>query len=100
MKVKITVLRRLCNQDLADQYLEPGAVLPCPEFAEGQEFVVESSRGPEGFCSAAWHDLYPYYLILRQGGNFAGWSRDANCIVRCCTDGVRPVVFELRRIED
>jgi len=98
--IQITVLRRMSNPDLADEYLEPGATLPCPHFEEGQTFVVESGRGPEGFCSAAWHDLYPFYLILRQGGSFSGWSKDAHSIVRCCTDGIRPVVFELRLHKD
>ena len=99
-QIQITVLRRMSNPDLADKYLEPGATIPCSLFQEGQTFVVESGRGPEGFCSDAWHDLYPFYLILRQGGNFAGWSKDPHTLVRCCTDGICPVVFELRLLQD
>jgi uncharacterized repeat protein (TIGR04076 family) len=99
-KIRITVLKRMSNPDLADQLLECDATLPCPEFAEGQQFTVESWQRPEAFCSAAWHDLHPFLLILRQGGNFAGWSKDPSSIVRCCTDGIRPVVFELKRIQE
>ena len=98
--VRITVLRTMSNQDLADEYCAPGAALPCPRFTKGQEFIVECGKQPEGFCGWAWNDLQKACHILGQGGNFRGWSKDHDSIIRCCTDGIRPVVFEMKRISD
>lgn len=97
---KITVLKTMSNQDLAAEYCEPGATLPCPRFAEGQEFVVEYGREPEGFCGWAWNDIQKACMVLRQGGSFGGWSKDKDSIIRCCTDGIRPVVFEVKKVSD
>jgi uncharacterized repeat protein (TIGR04076 family) len=97
--LKITVLKKMANPDLAEQYNQPGAKLPCPHFTEGQEFTVEYGEMPEDFCGWAWDDLYTACAILGQGGDFAGWSKDKRSIVRCCTDGIRPVVFEVKRID-
>ena len=97
---KITVLKTMSNQELADEYCEPGAALPCPRFTEGQEFIVEYGRQPEGFCGWAWDDLHKTCHVLRQGGDFSGWSKDSHSLIRCCTDGIRPVVFEVKKISD
>jgi TIGR04076 family protein len=37
------------------------------------------------------------------GGNFSegmfkDWMNDKDSIIACCTDGIRPVVFEIRRV--
>ena len=101
IKLKITVLKRMVNQDLIDQYCERDDIAPCPVFTEGQEFTAEHhARCPEGFCSAAWHELNSGVMTLMQGGNFAGWMKNEKSFVRCCTDGFRPVVFHLECIED
>jgi uncharacterized repeat protein (TIGR04076 family) len=97
--VKITVLKRLVNRDLVDELCEEGVTVPCPMFTEGQEFVVESNRQPEGFCSAAWHDIHKSFLTIARWGHFAdGWMKDDDTIIACCADGLRPVVFEIKRI--
>jgi uncharacterized repeat protein (TIGR04076 family) len=93
---KITVLRKMANQDLVDKYCEPGAVVPCPAFTEGQEFVLEYGRQPEDFCGWAWNDIHKACMILLQGGRFGGYSK----IIRCCSDGIRPVVFEVDMVGD
>jgi uncharacterized repeat protein (TIGR04076 family) len=100
-KFKITVLKRMANQDLADKYCVPEATAPCPYFTDGQEFIVESGgRQPENFCGWAWNDIHKSYLVLRHGGGFSGWMKDEDTIIACCTDGIRPVVFEVKRLED
>jgi uncharacterized repeat protein (TIGR04076 family) len=98
-KVKITVLKRMFNQDLADEYCQPGTAL-CPRFFEGQEFIVEGLTQPEGFCDWAWNDIHKCYLTLLFGGSFSRWMKADKNIVACCTDGIRPVVFNLERIDD
>jgi len=95
---KITVLRKMSNPELTDKYCEPGATLPCPRFTDGQEFIVEYGRQPKDFCGWAWNDIHKACMVLRQGGNFAGWSKGSDSIIRCCTDGIRPVVFEVKKI--
>jgi len=76
---------------------------PCPSFQVGQTFTATHEK-PEGFCDWAWNDLYPYIAILMTGGSFQqgvfeNWMVDEKTIIACCTDGVRPVVFELKRDE-
>ncbi len=99
-KMKITVLKRISNQDLADKYCEPSAALPCPNFADGQEFILEAGKCPENFCDWAWNDIQKSYLAISKGGSFPGWMKDPDTIIVCCTDGIRPVVFEVKRISD
>ena len=96
---KITVLKKMFYQDLADEYCQSDAS-PCPCFTEGQEFIVEHVGKPEDFCTWAWNDLFSKFQILRSGGRFAGWSKNENSLIRCCTSGVRPVIFNLEWIEE
>jgi uncharacterized repeat protein (TIGR04076 family) len=44
------------------------------------------------------HLIRKSYLALRLGGSFEGWMKDKDTIVACCTDGIRPVVFEIDMI--
>ncbi len=98
-KVRITVLKRTFHEDLAARYSQPGNVV-CPRFAEGQEFIAEGQTPPEGFCGWAWHDILKCYMTLLFGGSFGRWMKADNNIVACCTDGIRPVIFNLERIDD
>ncbi len=96
-RVRITVLRRLRFEDLLEQYAT-SVWDPCERLSEGQEFICEHGNMPEGFCSWAWADIQKYVLTLARGGNFLGVMPGTH--VCCCTDGFRPVVFRLERIED
>ncbi len=98
-KLKITVLKKMFDQQLADAHCGPGAAV-CPRFEEGQEFVVEGLDQPEGFCGWAWDDIHKVLLTLRSGGDFRPWMRAESNVIACCTDGIRPVVFNIERIED
>ena len=71
---KITVLRRMFNQDLANEYRRQDvATAPCPLFTEGQEFVVEhvGAPAPDGFCDWAWNDIQKVLLAAMTGGDFS-----------------------------
>jgi uncharacterized repeat protein (TIGR04076 family) len=71
----------------------------CSVFEEGQEFIVcEDGEKPEGFCHWAWDDIYKAVIALMYGGNFP-WMKEEGTAVSCCTDGLRPVIFEIRRIK-
>jgi len=88
---KITVLRRDFNEDLYRQY-PYGNAIPCGRLAEGQEFITTCRWDPpEGLCAWAWRDLLPVIQSFHEG-------RD-NPAIQCCTDGLRPVIFKLEKIE-
>jgi uncharacterized repeat protein (TIGR04076 family) len=84
---KVTVLRRMSNPDLIEAY-EHETVAPCPRFEDGQTFVIEDWETlPKGFCAWAWADL----------GKKIALAEKLGVVIACCTDGFRPVVFEIER---
>lgn len=102
-KCKITVLRRELFQDLADQYLADPNSGKCPNFQDGQEFIVDNDgffrmlHG--GFCAEAWDCISRYVYSALQGGSIMrGWTNDEKVMIACCNDGTRPVIFKLERI--
>ena len=96
--VRIIVLKRLFIEEAVQKYAE-GEWGPCNKLVEGQEFIVAGKdlAMPAGFCSWAWADMFKQILTLARGGNFLGTK--PGTFVTCCTDGFRPVVFALQRIE-
>lgn len=101
-KIKITVLRRMFNQDFAEEYCQ-GEETPCPVFSEGQEFIYEhygEGNKPENFCEHAWNDIYKIVFTLASKGTFRGWMKEDGVAVTCCTDGIRPVIFKVERIDE
>ena len=108
-KCKITVLRREYYQDLADQYLADPQVGKCPLFKEGQEFILERGNGKDDFwnmmngkfCSEAWDAVSRYIYAALQGGSIMkGWTNDEKMMIACCSDGTRPVIFKIERIDE
>ncbi|HEY9188549.1 MAG TPA: TIGR04076 family protein [Ignavibacteria bacterium] len=102
-KCKITVLKRNLNIELAEIYCK-NEVTPCPFFQEGQEFIADFEP-PENFCGWAWNDIYKVIVTMLSGGNYSegyfdGWMKDKNCMIVCCTDGIRPVTFKIELIEE
>jgi len=84
---RITVLKRMVNQNLIDRY-NHDTVAPCDIYYDGQEFVVDSwGTLPDGFCQWAWADIQKKIQLAERLGT----------VVACCTDGFRPVVFEITR---
>ena len=94
--IKITVLKRLVNHDVLGDYADY-TWPPCERFEEGQEFLSSSVNMPSDFCSWAWADIQKYAITLARGGNFLGVK--PGVFVTCCTDGFRPVIFKLERLE-
>jgi uncharacterized repeat protein (TIGR04076 family) len=77
----------MANHDLIETY-EHKTAAPCDRFEDGQEFVVgQWDELPDGFCEWAWADLAKKKELAKQLG----------VVVACCTDGFRPVVFEIDR---
>ena len=99
--IQITVLKTYVFKEF-QRYCDE-TIQKCPVFKEGQIFVTTYEK-PDGFCDWAWRDLYPYIASLMTGGNFSegifdGWMKDKDTMIAGCTDGIRPVVFELKRLE-
>ncbi len=101
-KVRITVVKRLdLNDILGNTDLGCSANIDpvCGNFTAGQEFVTGGEM-PKGFsCLAAFSDIFRYIHGLRNGANYS-WMNEKGKVLACCTDGFRPVVFRLERIED
>lgn len=98
-KCKITVLKRMLNPELAQEYRQDEVQL-CEFFEEGQEFIIDGWSGPpDGFCDWAWYDIQRIFVALMSGGTFGPAMKNERSQIMCCTDGFRPVVFKLERID-
>lgn len=102
-KVKITVLRTMLNEDLAQEYGIEG-LGACPMLKEGQEFYADYAK-PEGFCDEAWKAIYQYAFALAHGSGhelfyYGDWIRKPGVAICSCNDGLRPVIFKLEATEN
>jgi len=53
---------------------------------------------PDGFCSTAWGDIFKNIQTVCLEGNFPSTKKEG-LNISCCTDGVKPVVFKIERME-
>ena len=125
-KVKVTVLDKKLYPELQQEYCaDPGAGA-CPCYHVGDEYIferdgdrddfwhmgegtlVKATDGTEGVagsagmphCSEAWDAISRYIYAGLQGGSIMnGWMKDENVMICCCSDGTRPVVFKIERID-
>ena len=51
-KVRITVMRKACYEDLMAKYENP--IEDACTVEEGQVFIADGWRRPEGLCESAW----------------------------------------------
>ena len=93
-RVKITVLKRTFNPEIAEDYGVKGLGL-CELQQEGQVFISNGWEKPEGLCESAWQCMYSFVFALSHGGSdfLKDWMKDKNTAVISCNDGCRPVVF-------
>ncbi|MCJ7635683.1 TIGR04076 family protein [Candidatus Bathyarchaeota archaeon] len=102
-KVKVTVIRKMRIEDVYGKTLPKVSKdfkSPCQlQFKEGDAFIFEKGKPvPEGFCSWAYADMQRDIVHLLFDGNFP-WMEEKGVTYATCTDGLRPVVFRLERIE-
>lgn len=103
-KCKITVLKRMANHDLVQEYMgeeyKARHLAPCPNLADGQEFIADSPGvAPDGFCAWAWANIHKEIVAIMSGGSMTPWINQDRVAIACCTDGFRPVVFKLEWVE-
>jgi uncharacterized repeat protein (TIGR04076 family) len=100
-RIRITVLKCLEVPDLAADYAPSGSWDAC-WMREGDVFEVDGGSDyptPEGFCSWAWADIQRDVTMLRYGAD-PPWIRIPGTAIASCTDGRKPVVFKIERVED
>ena len=101
-KVKITILKKTLDKELADEYGAVG-LTACPMMKEGQVFYADYAR-PEGFCDEAWKAVYQYVFALAHGAGretfyYGDWIRKPGVAICSCNDGLRPVIMKLETTE-
>lgn len=74
----------------------------------GDEFIFERYGAKDDFwhmgygaqCSEAWDAVARYIYTALQGGSIMhGWTNDDRMMIACCSDGTRPVIFKIERID-
>jgi uncharacterized repeat protein (TIGR04076 family) len=97
-KVKITVMRIACYQDLIDKY--ENLIEHACDMKEGQVFIANGWEKPEGFCNSAWETISPFVMALSHGATnlYDGWMKDEKSAMISCNDGFRPVSFLLETL--
>lgn len=124
-KVRLTVLDTKCYPELQRQYCADPEAGPCPCYNAGDVFefdsrrddfwnmglgtLVSTSADPEKVaggpsrphCSEAWDAFSRYIYAGLQGGSIMkGWMTEENVMITCCSDGTRPVIFKIERIDE
>ena len=99
-RVRITVMKKVLHQDLADRYELP-MDNPCT-IQEGQVFIAEGDNRPDGLCDSAWETLRPFVVALENGEErfYGDWMKNPRSAMLSCNDGFRPVSFLIEAIEE
>ncbi len=100
---KITVLKKTFHPDLAKEY-GAAEIGPCGVTEEGQTWITDFYKKPEGFCEEAWSALRHYVFAITHGGAKElffrdNWIRVPETAICSCNDGLRPVIFKIEPLE-
>ena len=98
-KVRITVMRTACYEDLIAEYENP--IEHACTMKVGQSFLANGWQKPDGFCDSAWDTVSPFVLALAHGAEnfYDGWMKNGRSAMISCNDGFRPVSFVLEATE-
>lgn len=93
-------MRKACYADLMEKYENP--IEHACDLEEGQVFVADGWRKPEGLCDSAWETMFPFVKVLAEGGGnfYDGWMKNAKSAMISCNDGFRPVSFLIEALEE
>lgn len=99
-KCRITVIRITEYSDLMAKYENP--ISHTCGMREGQVFIANGWRRPDGFCESAWDTLSPFVLALSHGGSnfYDGWMKNPRSAMISCNDGFRPVSFLIEAMDE
>ena len=99
-KVKITVMKIACYEDLIEKYENP--LEHACDMELGQTFIANGWEKPEDFCNSAWDSISPFVMTLAHGGGdfYDGWMKNEKSAMISCNDGFRPVSFLLETLDE
>ena len=104
-KVKVTVIDKKIYPELQEKYCADPKAGMCPCY----NTLVKTSAAPNTVaggpkmphCSEAWDAISRYIYTGLQGGSIMkGWMKRENEMICCCSDGTRPVIFKIERIDE
>ncbi|HIT33674.1 MAG TPA: TIGR04076 family protein [Candidatus Faecousia intestinigallinarum] len=125
-KVKLTVIDKKLYPELQAQYCADPHSGACPCYNVGDTFIFERYGTADDFwhmglntlkqtdngvdriaggaafphCSEAWDAISRYIYTGLQGGSIMrGWMNDERVMIACCSDGTRPVIFKIERMD-
>ena len=125
-KVKVTVIDKKLFPELQTEYCADPNSGMCPCYNVGDEFIFERYGAADDFwhmglntlkqtsnvaeevaggtefphCSEAWDAISRYIYAGLQGGSIMrGWMNDERVMIACCSDGTRPVIFKIERLD-
>ena len=125
-KVKVTVIDKKLYPELQQKYCADPQSGACPCYNVGDEFIFERYGKADDFwhmglntlkrtdfpacataggdkiphCSEAWDAIARYiYTGLQGGAIMRGWMNDERVMICCCSDGTRPVIFKVERLD-
>jgi len=98
-KLKITVMKKVCHEDLIAKYENP--IEHACDLQVGQSWIINEYKKPTDFCDSAWESVSPFVMTLLYGGEdiYDGWMKNKKSAMISCNDGFRPVSFLIEAIE-
>lgn len=99
-KVRITVMRIACYDDLIERYENP--IEHACDMREGRTFICNGWQRPEDMCDSAWETLSPFVMALSHGAEdfYDGWMKNKRSAMLSCNDGFRPVSFLVEALDE
>ena len=99
-KVRITVMRIACYDDLIAEYENP--IEHACDMKINQVFIANGWQKPDGFCDSAWETLSAFVMALSHGAEelYDGWMKNKKSAMISCNDGFRPVSFLLEALDE
>ena len=72
------------------------------DMKEGQVFIANGWRKPEGMCDSAWESMSAFVMTLSHGGGnfYDGWMKNEKSAMISCNDGFRPVSFLIEALDE
>ncbi|HPY36395.1 MAG TPA: TIGR04076 family protein [Clostridia bacterium] len=99
-KCKITVMKKALYEDLIAKYENP--IEHACTLEEGQVFIANGWKAPNGLCTSAWESISPFVMTLAHGGGdfYDGWMKNKASAMISCNDGFRPVSFLIEALDE
>ena len=99
-KCRITVMRISHYDDLIAKYENP--IKHTCNLKEGQVFIANGWKKPDGLCDSAWESISPFVMTLSHGGEnfYDGWMKNPKTAMISCNDGFRPVSFYIEALDE